>query len=58
MIQSIMKEQEYVGATDKFTVAVTFTGYNTIDQIEIPEEVVSGAAESGQDLIEDLIPGL
>lgn len=58
VIQSIMKEQGYVGATDKFTVAVTFKGYNTIDQIEIPEEVVSGAAESGQDLIEDLIPGL
>ena len=58
VIHSLIEAQDYVGATDKFTVSVTFTEYNTIDRIEIPEEVVSGAIESGEDLIESLIPGL
>ena len=58
VMQSLMGEQSYLGATDKFTVTATFTGYNAIDRIEIPDEVVSGAVESSESPLSGLIPGL
>ena len=57
-MQSLLEKQDYLGATDKFTVTATFTQYNAIERIEIPEEVISGAVESDESLIGSLIPGL
>ena len=58
VIQSLLEDRDYAGATDKFTLTVTFPQYNTIDRIEIPEEVVSGAVESNESPLGSLIPGL
>ena len=56
VMQSLMEEQVFAGAADRFTLTATFTDYNTIDSIEIPEEVVSGAAESSESPFGSLIP--
>ena len=58
VMQSLLEKQDYVGATDKFTVTATFTEYNTIDSIEIPEEVVNGATEVDESLFGSMIPGM
>ena len=58
VMQSLLEKQDYLGATDKFTVTATFTQYNAIERIERPEEVISGAVESDESLIGSLIPGL
>ena len=56
--RAYLEDRDYAGATDKFTVTATFTQYNAIERIEIPEEVISGAVESDESLIGSLIPGL
>ena len=58
VMQSLLGKQDLAGAADRFTVTATFTGYNTIDSIEVPEEVVSSAVESPESLLGILIPGL
>ena len=57
-MQSLLGKQDLAGAADRFMVTATFTGYNTIDSIEVPEEVVSSAVESPESLLGILIPGL
>jgi len=57
VMQSLMEEQDFVGTADRFTLTATFTDFDTIDSIEIPEEVVNGAVESSDSPFGSLIPG-
>ena len=58
LVQSMLEEKGLVGTATKFTAVVTFTQYNTIEKIEVPEEVVGSAVEGGgNSILNGLIPG-
>ena len=44
--------------TEKFEIVVVFKEYNTTESIEIPQEVISGAVESGEGILQNLVPGM
>lgn len=59
LVQSMLEEKGLVGTATKFTAVVTFTKYNTVEMIEVPEEVIGSAVEGGgNSILNGLIPGL
>ena len=58
LIQEQIREEGLDLSTARFVVTVDFTEFNTIDSLEIPEEVKSSAKEGDVDLFEDMMPGI
>ena len=58
LIQEQIREEGLDLSTERFVVTVDFTEFNTIDSLEIPEEVKSSAKEGDVDLFEDMMPGM
>ena len=59
VMQSLLADKGVSIGTDKFEITVTFTEYDTIDSIEIPEEVINGTDDgNGQGLFDNIIPGI
>ena len=50
---------DYNGVTEKFELQAVFTEYNTIDSMELPEEVLKEAeGSSSEGLLDGILPGI
>ncbi len=59
VMQTLLKEEDYNGVTEKFELQAVFTEYNTIDSMEIPEEVLKEAeGSSSEGLLDGILPGI
>lgn len=59
LIRSFLKTDGIEGRADRFTFEIVVPEYNTVDSIRIPEEVISGAVDSEQaNILDLLIPGM
>lgn len=59
VMQTLLKEEDYNGVTEKFELQAVFTEYNTIDSMEIPEEVLKEAeGSSSEGLFDGILPGI
>lgn len=59
VMQTLLKEEDFNGVTDKFELEAVFTEYNTIDSMEIPEEVLKEAeGSSSEGLFDGILPGI
>ena len=58
LIQEQIREEGLDLSTERFVVTVDFTEFNTIDSLEIPEEVRSSAVEGDVDLFGEMLPGM
>lgn len=58
LIQEQLKEEGVDVRTERFVITADFVEYNTIDSLEIPEEVRSSAVEGDVDLFGEMLPGM
>lgn len=58
LMQSYMKDMIVDSTAKQFVITVTFREFNTLESLEIPEEVKSSAVEGGGNgALQDLVPG-
>lgn len=59
LLFNALKEQGIEGQADRFVFEIRVPEYNTIDSIEIPQEVISSAVDSEDtNILDTLIPGM
>ena len=57
VMQRLFKDVVFDGTTKQFIITVDFKEYNTLENLEVPEEVRSSAKENGEaDILDGLMP--